>query len=73
LPGFATLPVLQGIGIPSCCGLPNECMDFLLVRTPQLWLKDLAGETGFICVEKKNNTGQRPVIKLPLAAVTWYI
>jgi len=53
LPDFATLPVLQGIGIPSCCGLPNECMDFLLVRTPQLWLKDFAVETGSICAEKK--------------------
>jgi hypothetical protein len=37
--------VLQDIGIPACCGLPNECMVFLLADTPQLWLKDLAGET----------------------------
>jgi hypothetical protein len=63
VPAHAALPVLQDIGIPSCCGLPNECMDFLLARTPQLWLKDLAGEAGFICVEKKIHTGQRPVIK----------
>jgi hypothetical protein len=72
LPGFATLPVLQGIGIPFCCELPNECINFLLVHTPQRWLKDLAGKTGFVCVEKKNHIGQRPVIKLSPAAVIWY-
>jgi hypothetical protein len=66
------LLLLQDIGIPACCGLSNECRVLLLAGTPQLWIKDLAGVTGFFCGEKKTLIGQRPVNKSPPAAVSWY-
>ena len=66
------MPVLQDIGIPACCGLPNESRVLLLAGAPQLWIKNLVGVTGDFSVEKKTHIGHGPETRSPPAAVSWY-